>query len=212
MCLRYISALAERCFHTILPEEPACMITGMDYLSTPSPQMESRGRDYISWGYLITTQDNPFYRPCHPERNRGVWPRLNGAPFAVPDVSTALRSARHDSGGRSTKISSTQSRRGNNSGFHRTTLTLRASGVWEGQADGGVGPKPSRLLGECACAAVMLRLSLRRDYWGRGSWRERMASPRGLYPRGLVGRHHRSLIFPPQPVNCRLSPVAEVVS
>jgi len=37
-------------------------------------------------------------RSCHPERSRGVWPRLTGATCSKPDVSTALRFARHDKG------------------------------------------------------------------------------------------------------------------
>jgi len=37
---------------------------------------------------------------CHPERSRGVWPSLVGPPFAMPDVSTSLRFARHDKKGR----------------------------------------------------------------------------------------------------------------
>jgi len=35
-------------------------------------------------------------RSCHPERSRGVWARLTGATCSKPDVSTALRFARHD--------------------------------------------------------------------------------------------------------------------
>jgi len=41
--------------------------------------------------------------PCHPERSRGIWLRIGGAPRPQADVSTTLRSARHDKGNELTR-------------------------------------------------------------------------------------------------------------
>ncbi len=43
-----------------------------------------------------TTSSGRNVRLCHPERSRGVWPRSIDTLFAMPDVSTTLRFARHD--------------------------------------------------------------------------------------------------------------------
>ena len=45
---------------------------------------------------LHAPRQSAWHSACQPERGRGVWPRLTGVPCSMPDVSTALRSARHD--------------------------------------------------------------------------------------------------------------------
>ena len=39
-----------------------------------------------------------LYCSCHSERSRGIWSRMDDAPYPLPDVSTPLRFARHDNG------------------------------------------------------------------------------------------------------------------
>jgi hypothetical protein len=74
---------------------PARPRTSGDARPTKSVSFSSSSGGPKARGRLLRNKPGCAYS-CHPERSRGVWPRLKEASYSVPDVSTALRSARHD--------------------------------------------------------------------------------------------------------------------
>jgi len=70
--------------HTIEPQS----IPTFRPVSTSFRPLPIHVCDYIVWQRLGVS--------VSPGRRRGVWPRLKGAPFTMPDVSTTLRFARRD--------------------------------------------------------------------------------------------------------------------
>jgi len=51
---------------------------------------------YARHAISVRRHSGRLYCSCHSERSRGIWSRMDDAPYPLPDVSTSLRFARHD--------------------------------------------------------------------------------------------------------------------